>query len=202
MSHRGLCRSRRNAGATQERSEGVPQGVNVDTSPPFVALGDCRRSQVPVENTHKARDEAPEARVGHGTLCHGVRWRNAGDDVGDRSIGGGRRAVSTEGGPAAQVGRRSRAGPSLALRAGVLDKRVWRPAGSSPLPTASPAASFMSLRSFTSSGPAIGWLVAPMRRTALRRTDRPRKRRGSALPFVWTCPAERGAATCRGRMPL
>ena len=48
---------------------------------------------------------------------------------------------------------------------------------------------------------AIGWPASPRRRVALRRADRARGCRGSALPGAWTRPAAPDAVTCPGRTP-
>ena len=53
MTHRGLCRSRRHPAFAQQRAEGVPKGMNVNRSAPFVHLGDARKPQVPVKNIYQ-----------------------------------------------------------------------------------------------------------------------------------------------------
>jgi hypothetical protein len=48
--HGSLCRPWRNPALAQQRSEGVPQGVNVEDSPPVIALGNAGKAKVPIEN--------------------------------------------------------------------------------------------------------------------------------------------------------
>jgi hypothetical protein len=64
MPHRRLCGSRGYAPFAQKRSESVPQGVNVDGSPSFVAFRISGFAKVTVQDAQQARRNIEERKGG------------------------------------------------------------------------------------------------------------------------------------------